>query len=32
MGHKTLQMVKRHSHLSADHKKGLAEELNHKMF
>ncbi len=32
LGHKTLQMVKRYSHLSADHKKGLAEELNNKMF
>lgn len=32
LGHKTLQMVKRYSHLSADHKKGLAEELNDKMF
>lgn len=32
LGHKTLQMVKRYSHLSADHKKGLAEELNKKMF
>ena len=32
LGHRTLQMVKRYSHLSADHKKGLAEELNGKMF
>lgn len=32
LGHKTLHMVKRYSHLSADHKKGLAEELNDKMF
>lgn len=32
LGHKTLQMVKRYSHLSADHKKGLAEELDGKMF
>lgn len=32
LGHKTLQMVKRYSHLSSDHKKGLAEELDGKMF
>lgn len=32
LGHRTLQMVKRYSHLSADHKRGLAEKLNNEMF
>lgn len=32
LGHKTLQMVKRYSHLSADHKRGLAERLNQEIF
>lgn len=32
LGHKTLQMVKRYAHLSGDHKRGLAEKLNDKMF
>lgn len=32
LGHRTLQMVKRYSHLSADHKRGLAERLNNEMF
>lgn len=32
LGHRTLQMVKRYSHLSADHKRGLAEKLNSEMF
>ena len=32
LGHKTLQMVKRYSHLSQDHKKGLAEKLSEGIF
>ncbi len=32
LGHKTLQMVKRYSHLSTDHKHGLAEKLNSELF
>ena len=32
LGHKTLQMVKRYSHLSVDHKKSLAEDLDSQLF
>ena len=32
LGHKTLQMVKRYSHLSEDHKATVLERMNKKMF
>jgi len=32
LGHKTLQMVKRYSHLSEDHKADVLERMNKKMF
>jgi integrase len=32
LGHKTLQMVKRYSHLSEDHTRGIIEKMNEKMF
>lgn len=32
LGHKTLQMVQRYSHLSSDHKRGLAEKLDDSIF
>ena len=32
LGHKTLQMVKRYSHLSEDHKAGVLEKMNKKVF
>jgi len=32
LGHRTLQMVKRYSHLSTDHKKNVAEDLSQKIF
>ena len=32
LGHKTLQMVKRYSHLSEDHKAEVLEKMNEKMF
>jgi hypothetical protein len=30
LGHKTLQMVKRYSHLSEDHKAAVLEKMNRK--
>ena len=32
LGHKTLQMVKRYSHLSEDHKADVLERMNKKVF
>ncbi len=32
LGHKTLQMVKRYSHLSEDHTKDIVEKMNSKIF
>jgi integrase len=32
LGHKTLQMVKRYSHLSDEHKRGVVESMNKKIF
>ena len=32
LGHKTLQMVKRYSHLSEDHKADVLEKMNKKVF
>jgi len=32
LGHKTLQMVKRYSHLSDEHKKSVVESMNNKIF
>ena len=32
LGHKTLQMVKRYSHLSEDHKANVLERMNMKVF
>jgi len=32
LGHKTLQMVKRYSHLSEDHKATVLEKMNKKIF
>lgn len=32
LGHKTLQMVKRYSHLSDEHKKSVVEKMNNKIF
>jgi len=32
LGHKTLQMVKRYSHLSEDHKATVLEKMNEKIF
>jgi len=32
LGHKTMQMVKRCSHLSDDHKAGVLERMNKKVF
>ena len=32
LGHKTLQMVKRYSHLSEDHKATVLEKMNKKVF
>ena len=32
LGHKTLQMVKRYSHLSEDHTKDIVEKMNKKIF
>ena len=32
LGHKTLQMVKRYSHLSEDHKAAVLEKMNKKVF
>lgn len=32
LGHKTLQMVKRYAHLSADHKQDLADRLSERLF
>jgi len=32
LGHKTLQMVKRYSHLSEDHKADVLDKMNRKVF
>lgn len=32
LGHKTLQMVKRYSHLSDDHVSSVVESMNGKIF
>ena len=32
LGHKTLQMVKRYSHLSEDHTRDVVEKMNDKIF
>jgi integrase len=32
LGHKTLQMVKRYSHLSEDHKTNVLQRMNQKVF
>jgi site-specific recombinase XerD len=32
LGHKTLEMVKRYSHLSEDHKADVLERMNKKVF
>jgi site-specific recombinase XerD len=32
LGHKTLNMVKRYSHLSDSHTKGVVERMNEKVF
>ena len=32
LGHKTLQMVKRYSHLSDDHTAGVVSAMNEKIF
>lgn len=32
LGHKTLQMVKRYSHLSESHAAGVVEKMNHQLF
>lgn len=32
LGHKTLQMVKRYSHLSESHTRGIVERMNEAVF
>ena len=32
LGHKTMQMVKRYSHLSESHTKSIVEKMNKKLF